>query len=501
MNSERRAELQRKLSMGAVPRPPADLLERIKADIPEHLVAQAEPPRRIISMALAMRVAAMLILLFTSGLLTWRLLQDESSPRSVVRDRRVFPALERTSRMPAAATGAPVEQVHLQITEALPAPEALVAATTRPIVQTAAPATPASAAREERAAPASVATNARVPRERAEDAGMQDVATESVASHAAEAMEGDLDAAPQVAAAAPAPPPAAEPYSRVTPTVAEPEPLTVTASAPAVLSPTSGSATLARSRPKALITAEAASPALPKRFFGVSVDPDAFALARSATERGQLARGQHIDVEAIVNYFAGPATKPPRSGVRLDVELSPAPLSVPGDRAYLRLSVDTPRTEGSSVPVAQNVDVRIELNDDVVSSWRRIGGDASILAEPLLRSNVAVTLLYELDLRAPLQASSKIAHVELKYLNVADRKRESSELTLRARDIVTQWANASRRHRLATLGALWGEGLVDHKSAPELAKKAQELAEQAPRDVRARELANAASATAGGSRF
>src|SRR5574342_26229 len=37
MNQKRKAELQRKLSMTSVPRPPAGLLERIKADIPEEL--------------------------------------------------------------------------------------------------------------------------------------------------------------------------------------------------------------------------------------------------------------------------------------------------------------------------------------------------------------------------------------------------------------------------------------------------------------------------------
>lgn len=499
--------------MGAVPRPPADLLARIKADIPEHLEAQPEPPRRAISMALYMRVAAMLILMFTTGLITLRVLQDDPASTSVMHDRRVFPALERAAAKPASQAAAPVEAVHLEITEALPAPEALVAATTRPIVQTTArttaqttaqaapPAARATDLREERDASTDVASFADASGQVVPDTGAQNAAVGAVASRAASPAD-EAEVAPRVAAAAPPPPPATESFSIATATAAEPESITVTASAPAVMSQPTGIASRNRTQQTALAAAPPhAVPAAPTRFFGISVDPDAFAFARAAVERGQLARNERIDLEAIVNYFAGPATKPPRSGVRLDVELSPAPLSVPGDRAYLRLSVDTPRTENGSVPVAQNVDVRIELDDDAVSSWRRIGGDASILAEPLLRSNVAVTLLYELDLRAPLQASSKIAHVELKYRNVGDRKRESSEMTLRARDIVTQWSNASRRHRLATLGALWGEGLVDHKSAPELAKKAQELAEQAPRDVRARELANAASASAGGSRF
>ena len=58
MNSKRRAELQRKLSMGAVPHPPAGLSDRIKADIPQYLQMEAERARFSGSVAFSMRVAA-----------------------------------------------------------------------------------------------------------------------------------------------------------------------------------------------------------------------------------------------------------------------------------------------------------------------------------------------------------------------------------------------------------------------------------------------------------
>ena len=62
MNSKRRAELQRKLSMGAVPRPPADLSDRIKADIPQYLRTVEDRDRFTGSVAFSMRVAASILI-------------------------------------------------------------------------------------------------------------------------------------------------------------------------------------------------------------------------------------------------------------------------------------------------------------------------------------------------------------------------------------------------------------------------------------------------------
>ena len=61
MNSKQRAELQRKLTLKAVPRPPAGLAERIKSDIPKYL--QAEPDRFSgRSLAFNLRIAASILL-------------------------------------------------------------------------------------------------------------------------------------------------------------------------------------------------------------------------------------------------------------------------------------------------------------------------------------------------------------------------------------------------------------------------------------------------------
>src|SRR6185436_16165818 len=70
MTSKRKAEIQRKLSLTVVPRPPADLLDRIKGDIPRYLNVEAERERFSRSIAFNLRIAASIIVLISvAGLL------------------------------------------------------------------------------------------------------------------------------------------------------------------------------------------------------------------------------------------------------------------------------------------------------------------------------------------------------------------------------------------------------------------------------------------------
>jgi hypothetical protein len=67
MSPNRKADLQRKLTLAAIPKPPADLAERIKSDIPKHLAAsEAERKRLGSAIAFNMRVAASVLLLVGS---------------------------------------------------------------------------------------------------------------------------------------------------------------------------------------------------------------------------------------------------------------------------------------------------------------------------------------------------------------------------------------------------------------------------------------------------
>ena len=50
------------------------------------------------------------------------------------------------------------------------------------------------------------------------------------------------------------------------------------------------------------------------------------------------------------------------------------------------------------------------------------------------------------------------------------------EQSVKVRDLRRSWLEASTRHRLATLGAVWGESLKGAPASDELAKTAEELA-------------------------
>ncbi|HEX7137428.1 MAG TPA: hypothetical protein VF219_06265, partial [Vicinamibacterales bacterium] len=74
MTTKRKAELQRRLSMASMPKPPAGLADRIKADIPDLLGTTRERERLSSSIAFNLRVAASIILLISSAYLCVQLL-------------------------------------------------------------------------------------------------------------------------------------------------------------------------------------------------------------------------------------------------------------------------------------------------------------------------------------------------------------------------------------------------------------------------------------------
>ena len=83
MTQKRKAELQRKLSMAPVAKPPAHLADRLKADIPEYLNPQRDRERVNRSLAFSLRVAASVILLVTSVFLTIEFLSHDEASRVV----------------------------------------------------------------------------------------------------------------------------------------------------------------------------------------------------------------------------------------------------------------------------------------------------------------------------------------------------------------------------------------------------------------------------------
>lgn len=492
MNTKRRADLQRKLSMGAVPRPPDDLAERIKSDIPTYLRPVASSPRFSWSSAFTMRVAASLILVITSVVFTLNVL-DRRTETKAVASRAKAPAPAADRQTPHASdtttTFAATEEVTLQITEqAAPA---------------AAPQRADAVEREED-----------VPEAPAE--ARRELASADLRAEIGGVTGGVADA---VVATAEAPVAAAAPAATAVPQqVAEfaPEPAPVPPPPPPAAAPSLAQERAAKSAAEAVApTARAANSGVvsqayadslrlqpPTELFGISIDPAVFHGIKGTIEHGARPSPASVDVDALVNYFAGAPARAPRREVALEVEAAPAPVSSDANRTILRFSVDTPpapgTAAGSKPPAAIEARLEIDINSNSVARFRRVGGTGALSTEAILLHGMSVTGLYELELKPGLSRAARIATVRLVYRSVSDGRERSVQRVIHRHDLARSWAGASRRHRLASLGAVWGENLRGKNGGQEIARRAEELAKQEPGDARARELADAARETTGG---
>jgi len=99
MTTKRKAELQRKLAIAPVAQPPADLADRIKGEIPRHLVADTAKERARFrqSIAFNVRVAASIILLVSSVYLALHLLSRRFGPPEMMSTATKEPAATATT--------------------------------------------------------------------------------------------------------------------------------------------------------------------------------------------------------------------------------------------------------------------------------------------------------------------------------------------------------------------------------------------------------------------
>lgn len=456
MTQERKAELQRKLAIAPVAKPPSGLAERIKADIPRYLDARRDRERLSRSMAFPLRVAASVVLLITSVFLTIQMLSRDE--RSLVTVTGSGPA---PSPLPA--------QVEPTLPEAAPAAEA-----DRQIAPATVPAEPPPVALrrrdEARQAPAAAVAREEKKDEREDpqpaaagrisrDAGPRSQSVAKLAAAESDVAQSGMAESAVADAAAPAAPPAQ--FSGVARTMKKP------AAATAI---TPSAAPLERTT---------------KAIFGISIDPGAFARVKEIIERGEKPAPVAVDVAALVNHFAGPPERAPRE-VQLQVEASSAPLS--SDRAaVIRYTVDS--------AVAARAELSVMIEEEAVE-WHRVVTPAGTLgrSEQMLRPHDSVTGLLEVRMDPKAWGRQRVATIKLRYDSPSGRPEEIQRV-VRAGDLGRSWASASRRHRLATLGALWGESLRGEDPQGEIARAATDLAGEAPDDVRAGELAAAATAS------
>lgn len=454
MNQKRKAELQRKLSMTSVPRPPAGLSERLKADIPEKLMsADRDRDRLSRSTLFSMRVAASIILLVTS----------------------VYVAVQMISRTETRIESEPPTMIVARKTAAAPPAEVTTTLADKKDVNN-------GRLGEVDQVATRGARNEPAFRDRRQKLSKEKKETSNMIAQVAEA--------PAPATLPAAPPPPSETVAAADAHVvdggrtaaAKSEAMSVSASAPAM------TGNVQRVAGFEIVS--------PREVFGLSIDPTAFDRVKQTIERGDRPATGSVDVAALVNYFAG-TERAPRRDVRLDVEASRAPLAT-DNSALIRFTVETPREAigpGMAVPAAATgAELEIVLNSGAVLTHRLVGAD-ELKSQTTLLKNVSVTGLIDLRLKPGVAPRTTIATLELRYRSAADGRPHEIVREVRASDVTRSWASATRRHRLATLGAVWSESLNGGPGAGEVARTAERLATEKPEDVKAQELAAAATAS------
>ncbi len=490
MNAKRRAELQRRLTLNAVPRPPAGLAERIKADIPKYLEPETGTQRLARSITFNLRIAASIVVLAMSVIVAMMMVSPSPELQLASRETKARPVIFPPARTVATSdatstmTVARMEEVRLDIVEEAPAARQLAVARVAP---------PAMTPPRDAFAPEG-RVRARVESDMG-DMGNEFAAVGGAVGESANAATAGAEVAELAEQAyAPTVAPSAEPVAA---------PPVAAAPVPPPAQPTASFADAARLDRRqeraaaARVMAAAPAPASEAKkdsVFGISVSPQVFHDIRATLESGLRPAASAVDIEALVNYFAGPPSKRPRA-LRLEVEASPAPIPADGEHAVLRFTVDTPAGSGVAATDAR---IDVVLNDAAVSEAQRIGDTDPLARESMIPYSTSVTGLYALEMKPGLRSSQLVATVRLHY--VVNGKPDTITKLVHGHDLSRSWQRSSRRHRLASLGAVWGESLKGTAAGRDVARRAEELATQEPRDVRAKELARAATASASGGR-
>lgn len=323
MTRNRKADLQRKLTMAPVATPPAGLADRIKSEIPSHMGFESERTQSRKPATFNLRIAASIILLVSSVYLVLHLLsRTDANLRSMpsLADKttastpRTAVALPNTPPEPGSAREQP--PTDLPVMPSTPPPTSVVAI-----------------------------PNTRIAEAKRREADGMSTGNSSYTS----SVENEVPAIkpqPIVAEAAPAAPVVAPP---------PPPTLALDQSAPA------GAAAEGRFAPeRSVAKAEA-----PRERLAARDDAPVrnFVAIQEAISNGATLR--HLDTSAIVQHFAAPEHPP--TDLRVELEASAAPLNA--SKWLLRVSVDGPATNATSID--------LEFGDAVATHHALTGSPAA----------------------------------------------------------------------------------------------------------------------------
>jgi hypothetical protein len=383
MTRNRKADLQRKLTMAPVAKPPAGLADRIKHDIPQHFAFQTGGERtaaRKLSM-FNLRIAASILLLVSSVYLTLHLVSRNGSnldTRSIMANKN----------------------------DAAPAPKPVA-------VLPSTPPAPGSARVQEPAdlpplprvpPPASIA--AQPPRERIAQARREEAVsmTNGTPVYIADAGRNQ-------------PVPESTPIVNPIPSAPMPLPPAATVEAPAIVAEGGAPA-----REGAMAKTSAANAASESRDALAAPPVRNFYAIQQAIAHGEKPRD--IDADAFVQHFAAPERKP--ADLRVELEASAAPLDA--TKWLLRVSVDAPGKTSAPVDLTFG---------DAIASHRTLTGSVATNA----------TALYEIEFKPNVETDDTIATVRAgdvkSTVRVADLRHwnESSPRMKRA-SLAAAWARA-----------------------------------------------------------
>jgi len=402
MTRNRKADLQRKLTMAPVAKPPAGLADRIKRDIPGHFAFQAENERTQLrkSAMFNLRIAASIILLVSSLYLTLHLVSRNGSnvdTRSMMTSKdaavpaaRANVALPNTP--PAPGSARPQERADLPPLPRVPPPTSIAAQPPRERI--------VEARHEE-----SVGVTAAAPVYVADTTQTTPTITDSVSI---------VMSAPAVPAAAPPPP------------LPSPEPQMATAEGGA---PGREREFAKSSEAPALSEMRDAKKAAPARNF-VAV--------QQAISRGESPRD--IDTFTFVQHFAAPERKP----VDLHVELEASATPLDATKWLLRVSVDAPGktstpidlTFGDAVTVHRSMIGSVAPNETALYEIEFKPNTKQDETIATVRAGDAKSTLRVADLHPWNAASPRMKRVSLAaaWARAPQSRKQTEEIVAKARE-------------------------------------------------------------------
>jgi hypothetical protein len=404
MSPNRKAELQRKLSLAPIPKPPSGLADRIKSEIPKKLYIDTDLERRRLSQQVAfnMRVAAAILLLVGSSFLALHLLSRYHEDAKSAAPQAMTNARTRNEAVAPTMTFADAKPDGGQVFgyRSKPAPT------------------------DELAPPPPPPLKIADARAKQKDVERDEKKNDAPLSFSVSAPE--IASAPAPAAPSPVSAPLAEKAEEGRVEAREPAPVPARAAANAQTK--SGFLDLTKA-------AEAAEMkyAAPRSLFG-------------------------LDLSTPLQHFATPSSLP-RRGLRLDADAAPAPFD--DAKEIVRISLDTAPLSGgkdaTAVPLALDATLDITFDPEAVISHRALTGEMTP-SERMIVEGTSSTALFEVELKPSLAKHAPIATARLHYRGTSDGKEQTIERVIHASDVAKSWNRASSRTKRASLAAALASG-------------------------------------------